>query len=159
MKILIVSDTHKIHRYLDKAIEKEAPIDLLIHLGDTEGGEDYIEAFAGCPSHIIAGNNDFFTNLPREKEFILEGKRILLTHGHQYLVSMGERRIKKEAQNRGIDIVMYGHTHVPSYSEEEGLIILNPGSISIPRQSGYEHTYMVMELRKGEKVTCELRSV
>ena len=38
MKILIVSDTHKIHRYLDKAIEKEAPIDLLIHLGDTEGG-------------------------------------------------------------------------------------------------------------------------
>ena len=32
----------------------------LIHLGDVEGQEDYIEVIAGCPVHIVAGNNDFF---------------------------------------------------------------------------------------------------
>lgn len=159
MKILIVSDTHKRHRDLEMAIQKEAPLDLLIHLGDTEGGEDYIEAAAGCPSHIVAGNNDFFTDLPREKEFILEGRRILLAHGHQYFVSMGEERIKREARNRDVDIVMYGHTHVPSYSEDTGLVVLNPGSIAYPRQSGRQSTYMVMELCQGKPVVCELRYV
>lgn len=128
-------------------------------MGDTEGGEDYIQALADCPSHIIAGNNDFFTDLSREKEFVLEGKRIFIVHGHQYLVSIGEERIKREARNRNVDIVMYGHTHVPSHSEEAGLLILNPGSIAYPRQSGRQSSYIVMELRQGEPVVWELKYV
>ena len=64
MKALIVSDTHGSHRNLERVIEKEQPLDLLIHLGDVEGGEDYIEAIADCPVHVVAGNNDFFSELP-----------------------------------------------------------------------------------------------
>ena len=36
-----------------------------------------------------------------------------LTHGHNYYVSMGNSMLKEEAQARGVDIVMYGHTHKP----------------------------------------------
>ena len=64
MKALIVSDTHGSHRNLERVIEKEQPLDLLIHLGDVEGGEDYIEAIADCPVNVVAGNNDFFSELP-----------------------------------------------------------------------------------------------
>ena len=53
MKVLIVSDTHKSHRNLEKIIEREQPFQMLIHLGDVEGGEDYIEALADCPVHIV----------------------------------------------------------------------------------------------------------
>ena len=35
MKILIVSDTHKSHKNLDKVLEIVKPIDMLIHLGST----------------------------------------------------------------------------------------------------------------------------
>ena len=42
MKILIISDTHGAHRNFDRVIEKEQPLDMLIHLGDVEGDEDYI---------------------------------------------------------------------------------------------------------------------
>ena len=42
MKILIVSDTHKSHKNLDKVLEIVKPIDMLIHLGDVEGEDDYI---------------------------------------------------------------------------------------------------------------------
>ena len=42
---------------------------MFIHLGDVEGGEDYLEAVVECEKHIIRGNNDFFTELPREEEF------------------------------------------------------------------------------------------
>lgn len=48
MKILIISDTHGAHRNFDRVIEKEQPLDMLIHLGDVEGDEDYIPAVADC---------------------------------------------------------------------------------------------------------------
>ena len=46
---MIVSDTHGRHSALDEALEQAGKIDMLLHLGDVEGGEDYIEAVAGCP--------------------------------------------------------------------------------------------------------------
>ena len=55
VKVLIVSDTHKSHRNLERIIEKEKPFQMLIHLGDVEGAEDYIEALADCPVHIVRG--------------------------------------------------------------------------------------------------------
>lgn len=159
MKILIVSDTHKSHRNLEKVIERTEDIDMLIHLGDTEGGEDYIRALAGCPAHIISGNNDFFSDLPREEEFEVLGKHIFITHGHPYYVSMNEDYLKREARLRGADVVMYGHTHRPSYSDDEGLIVLNPGSIAYPRQAGRKATYMVMEIDENKPVDVQLMYV
>ena len=146
MKALIVSDTHGSHRNLERVIEKEQPLDLLIHLGDVEGGEDYIEAIADCPVHVVAGNNDFFSELPREEEFFVGGSHIFITHGHYYYVSMSEERLKEEARGRGADIVMYGHTHKPSITREDDLITLNPGSLSYPRQEGRRPSYMLMEI-------------
>lgn len=146
MRLLIVSDTHKMHRNLEKVFEREGSFDTLIHLGDVEGGEDYITALAGCPSHIVRGNNDFFSDLPGEEEFFVEGYHIFITHGHYYYVSMGEEHLKKEARGRGADIAMYGHTHRPSLTEEADLMIVNPGSISYPRQKGRRPSYMVMEI-------------
>ena len=108
MKILIISDTHGSHKNFDRVIEKERPLDMLIHLGDVEGDEDYIPAVADCPVHMVRGNNDFFSDLPGEEEFMVEGYHIFTTHGHGYYVSMGETRLKQEARGRGADIVMYG---------------------------------------------------
>ena len=90
MKILIISDTHGAHRNFDRVIEKEQPLDMLIHLGDVEGDEDYIPAVADCPVHMVRGNNDFFSGLPGEEEFMIGGYHIFITHGHGYYVSMGE---------------------------------------------------------------------
>ena len=63
MKILIVSDTHKKHENLVQVLRKLKPIDMMIHLGDAEGYEDYIAELAGCPLEIVSGNNDFFSDL------------------------------------------------------------------------------------------------
>lgn len=146
MKILIVSDTHKSHKNLEKVLDKIGRIDMLIHLGDVEGREDYIEALAGCPVHVICGNNDFFSDLPREEEFFIGEHHVFITHGHGYYVGMGEDRLKEEARGRGADIVMYGHTHMPSLTIEDDLVTLNPGSISYPRQKGRIPSYIIMEM-------------
>lgn len=157
MKILIVSDTHKSHRNLEKVLEMEQGIDMMIHLGDVEGAEDYIEALAGCPVHMVGGNNDFFSDLPREEEFVVGDKHIFITHGHYYCVALNEERLKEEARGRGADVVMYGHTHRPSLTEEADLVTLNPGSIAYPRQMGRQGTYMIMELGKDGGMHFELK--
>ena len=159
MKILIVSDTHKSHRNLEKVLGENKDIDMLIHLGDVEGGEDYIEALADCPVHMISGNNDFFSDLPSEEEFEIGRYRVFITHGHYYGIVMGEERLAREARERGADIVMYGHTHRPFFKEEEGLVVLNPGSIAYPRQLERRATYMIMELDKEGKAHFELKYV
>lgn len=146
MKILIVSDTHKKHDNLVKILERETDIDLMIHLGDSEGYEDYIAELVGCPLEIISGNNDFFSDLDREKELQVGKYRVLITHGHYYYVSMGVEDLKKEAIGRGMDVVMFGHTHRPLLDYSRGIVTLNPGSVSFPRQEGRRPSYAIMEL-------------
>ena len=75
MRVLIISDTHGRHTAFDRAIMEAGKIDYLVHLGDTEGGEDYIEAFCGCPAYILAGNNDFFSRNLREMEIYFGKKK------------------------------------------------------------------------------------
>lgn len=51
---------------------------------------------------------------------------------------------------------MFGHTHRPMLEEDEDLILLNPGSLSLPRQKA-QRSYIVMEKENGKKPTFEIR--
>lgn len=146
MKILIVSDTHRRNENYLEALSKVAPIDMVIHCGDVEGSEYVIAKSAGCPVQMVQGNNDFFSDLPKEKEFRIGKYKVWLTHGHTYCVSMNTEIIKQEARERGVDIVMFGHSHRPSVEREDGLVALNPGSMTYPRQEGRKPSYILMEL-------------
>ena len=106
-RIMIVSDSHRRHGNLAEAIYNEQPFDLLIHLGDIEGEEDIIQELAGGETIMVPGNNDFFSPLPREREIELAGKKVLLTHGHYYYVSLDLQTLREECIARGIDIVMF----------------------------------------------------
>ncbi len=157
MKVLIVSDTHGREQNLAEALEKTGPIDQLIHLGDVEGGAEHIRELAGdAPAAIIAGNNDFFCDLPNERIFTLGGHRIFMTHGHGYFVHSGTLYLKREARKKGADIVMFGHTHKPYMEMDDELLLLNPGSLSLPRQEGHRPTYIVMEIADDGQVSYEL---
>ena len=157
MKVMIVSDTHGKHENLKLALEREKPIDRMIHLGDGEGAEDYIERLADCPLEIVAGNNDFFSYLPMEKNLYLGNYKILITHGHYYYVNAGLAQIKREAYARGFHIVMFGHTHRPMIDRDNGVITLNPGSISYPRQDGKMPSFIIMDIDKTWEAQFSIR--
>lgn len=158
MKILIVSDTHRRDENLKQVIEEVKPIDMLIHLGDAEGSEHIIPKWVNpeCDLEMVLGNNDFFSFLEREKDIMIGNYRTLLTHGHYYNVSVGPEALAREARARGFDIAMYGHTHRPflevfKKAGDKDLIVLNPGSLSYPRQSGRKPSYMIMEIDEEGK--------
>lgn len=146
MKILIISDTHRHNENLESVLKKVSPIDMLIHLGDIEGTEDYIEYLVDCPVHMIAGNNDFFSKSPKELTIKIGKYNVLLTHGHLYNVSFGIEYIFNKAKERSLDIVMYGHTHSPVITRRDGIVLLNPGSLSYPRQQGRIPSFIIMEI-------------
>jgi putative phosphoesterase len=151
LKILVVSDTHGRTEGFRQAVEKVAPIDLVIHCGDSEGDAEAYSRLAGCPIEIVKGNNDFFTSLPAEREFTLGKYKVWLVHGHRYFVSFEKKTIRHEALRRGADIVIFGHTHRPLIDIRPELIAINPGSLSHPRQDGRRPSFIIMELdRNGE---------
>ncbi len=159
MRILIVSDTHGSLRNFDIVIEREKEIDMLLHLGDVEGDNDYMETVMNCPVHIVGGNNDYFSGLPGEIELRIGKYKVFMTHGHGYYVSMDTRRLKQAARARGADIAMYGHTHRPNIDLEDGVKVINPGSLSYPRQSGRQATYIIMEVNTEGEVEFTLKHV
>lgn len=159
MRILIVSDTHGSIRNFDEVIEREKEIDVMLHLGDIEGDEDYMEAVLGCPVYVVGGNNDFFSRLPNEIDIRIGKYKVFMTHGHGYHVSMDTRKLKQAARARGADIVMYGHTHRPDIDLEDGVIAINPGSLAYPRQSGRKATYIIMEIGSSGNAEFHLKYV
>jgi len=147
MKILIISDSHGHNGNLKRAVEKEKPVDALLHLGDSQSSEEEMSCLAGCPVYMVAGNCDYFTRLPMIR-FVEFGKyRIMLTHGHQFFVTVDTRDLLEEARINHCNVVVYGHTHRPVMDGTDGeILVLNPGSISFPRQEGRYPSYMVMKI-------------
>lgn len=150
MRVLIISDSHGKSLYLEKAILRVSPMDCIIHLGDIEGDEDYLRDISPCPVYMVAGNNDFFSREPKEDIIQLGKYRILLTHGHKYNIYGSAEGLKTIGKQRGVDIVMYGHTHVPNVDQTDDVWLINPGSISLPRQKGRRPSYILMELDANE---------
>lgn len=151
MKVLIVSDTHKKNDVYLNIVKLHKP-DMVIHCGDAEGSEELLTEAADCPVHIVPGNNDFFSTLPRELELEVGKYKVWVTHGHNYYVSMGTEYIKHEAVARGVDIVCYGHTHRPVVERAKDIIAVHPGSLSYPRQDNRRPSYIIMEIDKKEQL-------
>ena len=163
LRILIMSDSHGRNENVELAIaqvrEEIGEFQMLIHLGDV-GDAREIESLAGVPCYIVRGNTDYDAKLLNANVIEASGHRIFATHGHLYQVDMRLDLLRFAALENDCDIAMYGHTHVPYLEEDpDDITILNPGSISKPRQADHRYTYMVTEIDDEDEVTYELRYV
>lgn len=72
-------------------------------------------------------------NIPESINFNLAGRRIFATHGHRHCVNYNLDLLYTIADRLPADIVFYGHTHRAYTEENHGSLILNPGSLCLPR--------------------------
>lgn len=134
MRILVVSDSHGDEGALLRALEAQPAAHTVIHLGD--GAREAADAATGCPDRVfygVRGNCDWSSDaagLMYAREETCGGKRLFFTHGHLYGVKGGLYRVTCAARERGADILLFGHTHVPLTDYDDGLYILNPGSLA-----------------------------
>ena len=147
MRILIVSDTHGRRANLEKVIQQVGEIQMLIHCGDLEDSEEYLQGRVDCEIHIVRGNCDIYSSLPREDEFWIGDHRVLLTHGHgTYQVKYGTEMLKERALERGAEIAIFGHTHEPVIDQSGSVTVINPGSLTQPRQEGRRPSFIMMDV-------------
>ncbi len=149
----MISDSHGNIRNIEYALENHPDANVVIHLGD--GADDILDlefVYQDKRFYQVAGNCDFNCPLPLVDELQVGQRHIFFTHGHEYHVKTGLDYIKFEAGKRYADIVLFGHTHLPVTEYENGLYLLNPGSIH-----GIDGTYGVIDITSEDIAMCILK--
>lgn len=161
MKIMVASDIHGSAYYCQKMTEayKNSGAQKLLLLGDilyhgprNDLPKEYapkkvIEMLNNISDEILCvrGNCDSEVdqmvlkfNIMAEYAIIYDGERMIFaTHGHKF------NKDNLPSLKKG-DILLHGHTHIPVNESIDGITVMNPGSISIPKENSW-HGYMIIE--------------
>ena len=145
MDILVLSDSHGSIAPMIRAVEGVHP-HMIFHLGDCwRDGEQLRSRFPDIPLEQVPGNCDFRPGEPAERLLVLEGKRILLCHGHTYGVKTSLLAAGFAAEEQQLDLFLFGHTHRPLVDRRGRTLFVNPGSIGDPLRP----TYAVVTIQSG----------
>lgn len=124
----------------------------MIHLGDTVAdGQELHRLYPQIPFLAVRGNNDWFSSLPETAETEVDGIRLLCCHGH----TIRQSNMISAAKNASCSFVLCGHTHRSLITETDGVTLLNPGSISRPRDAA--PSYGIIEIENGIAAACIVR--
>ncbi|KAA1039978.1 metallophosphoesterase family protein [Macrococcus equipercicus] len=147
MKWVIVSDNHGEEVLRDiQTIHDDA--DLWVHLGDSE-----FDYHAPELKHYtkVAGNCDYGADFKDEQLIQYHDINAYMTHGHKLSVNRGLKQLAARAAEHQCSIAFYGHTHVRHVETVDGVVCINPGSISQSRSADPE-SYAVITFDETEKV-------
>ncbi len=166
MKIMIASDIHGSSYYAEKLMEtyRKEQAERLVLLGDLlyhgprndlprEYGPKKVIALLNAHSEdvlCVRGNceaevDQMVLAFPVMADYSviflpeLEGRMIFMTHGHVF----NEDNLPPLKKG---DILLHGHTHIPVAENRGAYVLLNPGSVSLPK-GGYTPSYMIYEER------------
>lgn len=159
MKFLIASDLHGSAFYTDKLLERfiEEKADKLILLGDIYNHgprnplpEEYnpqkvasmlngikeklIVIKGNCDSQVDTMISEF--SFIEDAVIVSGNKTVFCTHGHVYN--------RDNLPATAFDAVVYGHFHTGFVENENGVIVANAGSVSLPK-NGTPNSYLILE--------------
>jgi len=147
MRMLAISDTHGYEHLIPRVMDIHTEAETIFFLGDGLRGAIEIAAQKGKIWYFVRGNNDYGMMIDGDGSpiadsglEIIRGHRIFYTHGHIYSVKAGIERVMNAAREREADLLLFGHTHQPVVGYEDGLHILNPGSLK------YSGTYGIIDI-------------
>jgi putative phosphoesterase len=132
-RIGVISDTHlprRARRIPDAALRHFEGVELIIHAGDlsTHTALDQLEAYA--PVEAVQGNiedAEIVALLPIKRESLIGGCVVGIVH------ILGDRAHYATTAR----VVIFGHSHIPFLEDNDGLLLLNPGSATDRRRQPY----------------------
>lgn len=155
MKVAVISDTHNNLDYLTELanylIENE--IHTLIFLGDEcediETIKDIFKEIIWVPGVYCQHYKD--KSIPHRiiKEF--NGIKVLLTHTPTSHINDFPYDIKPEdVTKEQVDVVLYGHTHIPKIELKSGILWVNPGHLKKDDKKGYPASFAIIDFDTKE---------
>lgn len=109
--------------------------DIVLHAGDVIC-EDVVHFMRQKAFHGVHGNMDspgVREMLPSHKVIDIEGVSVGLTHGGGAPEGLEERILKDFYQ---VDLIVYGHSHIPIDHVKHGVRFFNPGTATGPVRNG-----------------------
>ncbi|MCM3612050.1 metallophosphoesterase [Planococcus sp. MERTA32b] len=152
-KVLILSDTHiparakKLPRILLDACEEA---DLILHAGDWQTLDVFFELSAYTETIGVAGNVDPWEIVDRfgkKKIVTVENLKIGIVHGDGISKTTEQRAVEAFAEDE-VDLIIFGHSHIPIMKEINGVVLFNPGS---PTDKRRQPQYSFGILETGEE--------
>ena len=150
-RILVFSDSHDRLALCEKTI-KNVPCDLILHAGDyARDAQELKKRFPDKELIYVRGNCDIHAYAQDDEIIELDGVRIFLTHGHKYAVKYEDsyRTLTAAARAKDCSVAVFGHTHEAYTDENDGVLLLNPGSARF--------SYGVIEIENGKPKACVIR--
>ena len=126
---------------------------------DVDGEQGRLRKKVDCRLIMVAGNNDYDPDMDRVKIIDIGKYKAVVTHGHRYHLYSGYDPLFYLATENHADYVFFGHTHVPVIHEEGPVTLINPGSLTYPRQHGRQPSYIVGTVEPGKKPEFEIRYI
>jgi uncharacterized protein len=129
-------------------------VGLILHAGDVNTASVLAELATVAPVLAVTGNNDdaeLRELVPETVRFTVGRFRVAMLHGH------GGPTARTEARRRfggEVDLVVYGHSHIPLIEQESGTILFNPGSATDRRWG--EHFGVGLIRVTNERIEPEL---
>lgn len=158
MKVGIVSDTHMpghakpLPKKLKTGIRD---VDLIVHAGDWQTPEVLEQFQEIAPTEGVTGNVDSAEmNRMLKPKLLLElkGFRIGIVHGHMGKGRTTPERARNAFADEEVDLIIFGHSHIPFNEVVDGVRLFNPGSPTDKRRQP-RFSYGVLTLE--EKWTVE----
>ena len=151
-RVGVFSDSHGDQKALYDLMEKMGYLDAVCFLGDVSRDAMFLsDLCSGLPQkpafYGVRGNNDLASMLPDSLIADLGGVRAYMTHGH---LCAGPLSLAYRALENECSVALFGHTHIPFYSYEQGVLLVNPGSAGNYCRGGAARA-SVLEIT-GEKI-------
>lgn len=148
IRIGVVSDSHGRFRPLERMVSQAPDVAAWIHCGDYSDDGDDLAIYTGVPVYSVRGNNDFMSDAPACRKVTIGGVNIIAVHGHQWYGDARLAKLRQLGREHEARLVLFGHTHRRFCRRDDDMAIVNPGSISLPRD-GRVGTYAVCAIDDG----------
>lgn len=152
-KMLIVADNHEDRQPIEDLIHiYEGEVDHMLHLGDSMF-PDLDKVWQQMIP--IKGNNDSGEGYIEQTVVCLGEAKIFATHGHQLDVGKSRGKLAEKAKEKNCQFACYGHTHETKVEEIDGVLVINPGSISQPRGPVPRKLYAILSVDEDRHYQLE----
>jgi putative phosphoesterase len=152
MLIGVISDTHipdRASKIPEIIFSIFKDVEMIFHLGDLTSPHVKADLEKIAPTYCVQGNMDRYNglNLPKNKIIEVEGIKIGLNHGEVY--PRGDtQQLKYIALQLDVKVLITGHTHQAFINEIGDILLLNPGSPTVPRLT--DPTVMILDVENGQ---------
>lgn len=173
----IIADTHVPDRRANvnpRALDifRAAGVAAILHAGDVSVRRVLDQLGDIAPVHAVRGNRDWYAlgALPLRQVFTFDGIRVGMVHGQGRLVEylwdkvdymlhgLDQERFKRRALATftDVDVVIFGHMHVPVNEWVNGQLLFNPGSACCADLYGNHPAIGLLRLSGPQDVSGEI---